>query len=528
MSKKKNKSKNKSVSQPAKETEKPPLEQQKSSSAQPVPVEQVKQAKSNEHKEPVIGQQQAPKQAQDQQKPQKPIAPVPLSPMSEKPLPPPLRESQASNQTYRQGLVKQSSKQAKEKKKRGPVYILSLLLLLLLGISLVLLFRYSGKSGINIHRNAKGNYVLLVNNRPFVVQGVCYSPVPIGQGPIYNWWGDGAKSWVTDGKLMKEAGVNTVRFYEPGGNPEQVKAVVAGLYDTYGIYSIMGHGLGFWDFPTANYADPDFRHKIKKQVYQMVQAYKHEPGILAWVLGNEVNYSFDGSVNPWSTSELDAINNPKDRQLAKAKIYYAFLNELANIVKTIDPTRPVGFGNGELGSIEVAKEYAPDFDFVGIIIYRGKSFGNLFRQLKERYGKPCIMTEFGCDSYNALNQEPDEENQAFFLKTLWSEIEYNTYQGKGEGNCLGGVVFSWNDEWWKYEQENSKYWAVHNTEASWTNASYYFDTEGNPNMNEEWFGIVSLKPEKENGINKRVPKKSYHILSEIWNAKDRLRACDWR
>jgi hypothetical protein len=428
--------------------------------------------------------------------------------------------------------IKKTKAKAKPKKQKSSkkvvIFFLSLLLIFLLAIGAYLVFVYSGRPGIDIHKNANGDYVLLVNSRPFIVRGVCYSPIPIGQGSVYNWWGDPAKPWITDGKLMKEAGINAVRFYEPGGKPDQVKEVISDFYEKYGIYSIMGHGLGFWDFPNANYADPDFRQKLKKQVYQMVQEYKHEPGLLAWVLGNEANYSFDGSVNSWSTPELDAIKSAKDRQIAKAKIYYAFLNELAQIVKTIDPGRPVGFGNGELGSIDIAKEYAPDFDFVGIIIYRGKSFGNLFRQLKERYGKPCIMMEFGCDSYNALKQEPDEDNQAFFLKTLWCEVEYNTYQGKGEGNCLGGLIFSWNDEWWKHEQDDPKAWSRQNTEAGWTNASYYFDTEGNPNMNEEWFGIVSLKPEKENGINKRVPKKSYYTLKDVWQEQDKAPVCDWR
>ncbi len=408
------------------------------------------------------------------------------------------------------------------------ISLLLLILLLLLGAGATLLFKFSNKPGTYMHKNSKGNYVLLADGRPFIIKGVCYSPIPVGEGYVYNWWGDTAKPWMVDGKLMKEAGINTVRFYEPGDKPSQVKNVISDFYENYDIRSIMGHGLGFWDFPHANYADPAFQQKIKKQVYQMVKAYRHEPGVLAWVLGNEANYSFDGSVNPWSTPELDAIENARDRKLAKAKIYYTFLNELALIVKKIDPSRPVGFGNGELGSIEVAKECCPDFDFAGIIIYRGKSFGNMFRQLKNRYGKPSIIIEFGCDSYNALKQEVDEENQSFFLKTLWSEIEYNTYLGKGEGNGLGGCVFEWNDEWWKYEQDKVSGWSLQNTQAGWTNGSYYFDTEGNPNMNEEWFGIVALKPEKENGANKRVPKKAYYDLKQAWEQKDKAAACDWR
>ena len=408
------------------------------------------------------------------------------------------------------------------------IAVLAVILIALLGISGCLISKFSQKSGTSISLNSQGDYVLLADGKPFVVRGVCYNPIPIGNSYLYNWWGDAAKPWMTDGKMMADAGINTVRFYEPGGKPSQVKGVISDLYDNYGIRSMMGHGLGFWDFPHANYADPKFRQKIKKQVYQMVKTYKNEPGLLAWVLGNEANYSFDGSVNPWSTPELDAIDNAKDRKLAKAKIYYTFLNELAEIVKKVDPTRPVGFGNGELGSIEVAKENSPNFDFVGIIIYRGKSFGNLFRQLKERYGKPAIMIEFGCDSYNAMLQQPDEANQAFFLKTLWCEVEYNTYEGKGEGNSLGGCIFEWTDEWWKYQQDKTVGWPTHNTEAGWSNGSYYFDSDGNLNMNEEWFGVVSLLSEKENGINKRVPKKALDVLEEVWEQEDKAPACDWR
>jgi len=408
--------------------------------------------------------------------------------------------------------------------------VLALLLVLLLATSAFLVMKFSTPKGTKIYLNSEGNYVLLVDGKPFIARGVCYSPVPVSRSYLYNWWGDPAKPWLVDGKLMQDAGINTVRFYEPGGKPKQVREVVSDLNDRFGVKTIMGHGLGFWDFPHANYADPTFQHKVKREVYQMVKAYRDEPGLIAWVLGNEANYSFDGRVNPWSTPELDAIKNTRDRKLAKAKIYYSFLNELAEIVKKVDPTRPVGFGNGELGSIEVAREYAPSFDFVGIIIYRGKSFGNLFRQLKSRYGKPAIMIEFGCDSFNASTMTPDEKNQAFFLKTLWCEVEYNTYEGKGEGNCLGGCIFEWGDEWWKYKQDDPKGWSVQNTEAGWSNGSYYFDIEAKNslNMNEEWFGIVSVKSDKEDGVDKRVPKQAYYDLKKVWEAEDKAPACDWR
>jgi hypothetical protein len=109
-------------------------------------------------------------------------------------------------------------------------------------------------------------------------------------------------------------------------------------------------------------------------------------------------------------------------------------------------------------------------------------------------------------------------------------VEYNTYAGKGEGNSLGGCIFEWNDEWWKHNQDDPKAWEIQNTEAGWSNGSYYFDIDAkdNLNMNEEWWGIVSLSPEKEFGINKRLPKKSYFELKKIWEEEDKSVVCDWR
>jgi len=59
---------------------------------------------------------------------------------------------------------------------------------------------------------------------------------------------------------------------------------------------------------------------------------------------------------------------------------------------------------------------------------------------------------------------------------------------------------------------------VHDTESAWSNGNYYFDIKAkdNKNMNEEWFGIVALSEELENGINKRIPRKAYYVIREFW------------
>ena len=134
------------------------------------------------------------------------------------------------------------------------------------------------------------------------------------------------------------------------------------------------------------------------------------------------------------------------------------------------------------------------------------------------------MVEFGCDRYDVLKNREDETIQAVFLSSQWQEIERNTTKGIS----LGGCVFEWTDEWWKHKQADKLGWSVHDTEGSWSGGGYYFDiaVEGHQNMNEEWWGIIGISPEKENGINQRIPKKAYYTLKELWNKKRKVAKCD--
>ena len=178
---------------------------------------------------------------------------------------------------------------------------------------------------------------------------------------------------------MKDMGVNTVRFYQPGQDPEAVKNVINDLYKLYGIRTIMGSWLGFWNYPAPFYADESFRKGVKEEVLKMVNDYKDEPGILFWVLGNENNYSFSGKVNGWSSEEIDKMEDPSAKMNEKARIYYSFIDDLAKEIHVIDPNHPVAMGNGELATLDIAKRYAPGIDIIACIIYRGKSFGNIFK-----------------------------------------------------------------------------------------------------------------------------------------------------
>ena len=385
-----------------------------------------------------------------------------------------------------------------------------------------LLFLYfansAKKPGVYIQRLRNGHYQLMVDRRPYLVKGVCYNPIPIGQSHDYDWWSDPNKPWLKDGALMQKMGVNTIRLYQVHDNPQEVRQVIRDLYERYGIRTILGGWLGFWEYPCPLYADRSFQERIKKEYLEMVSLYKDEPGLLLWILGNENNYSCIGQINPWP-SEADREPDPVKQRNARYKIYYSFVNEIAKGVHQIDKEHPVALGNGELIGLDVAANYCKDVDLLACIIYRGKTFGNLFKSLKATFDKPILLSEFGADAYDAYLKKEDQNMQAFFLESQWRQI-YDNIAGdkKGVGNCLGGTMFEWSDEWWKHSESDSSTWGTHDTESNWSNGSYYFDIQAkdNKNMNEEWFGLVALSPELENGINKRIPRKAYYVIREFW------------
>lgn len=363
---------------------------------------------------------------------------------------------------------------------------------------------------------------LMVDGKPYLVQGACYNPIPIGKDGLYNFWGDPNKPWIADGRLMRAMGVNTVRFYRVGKDPVEVKRVLNDLYFKYGIRSVLGSYLGFWDWPPPNYADEQFRNRVKDEYLEMVKQYKDCPGVLVWVLGNENNYSFDRNIQVWSSEAIEALPTPQSRKNEKARLYYSFVNDLAKEVKKIDPNHPVALGVGETKSLDIAKKECTDVDLIGMIAYRGHGFGNMFRQIREAFDLPVLLIECGADSYNAATRESDEQMQADFVKRQWKEITDNADAAHGTGTCLGALFFEWNDEWWKANENMPPTWYLHDTAGHWQNTSYHVDAYGpeKMNMNEEWWGLVSLNSKKRvNGLDERVPKKAYYTLQTLWTKK---------
>ncbi|MFA5271513.1 MAG: hypothetical protein WC412_04120 [Candidatus Omnitrophota bacterium] len=377
-------------------------------------------------------------------------------------------------------------------------------------------------SKIDIKTTPEKGYYLAVDDKPFLIKGVIYNPTPTCKGYDYEFLQDENKPWLIDGKLMQEAGINCVRIYSTGEDLSKVKEFIHDMYEKFGIYTIVSDWLGLWSYPGVNYADKQFQKNTKERLLKIVESLKDEKGLLMWVLGNENSYTFSGKICFWTCPEVEKVKDLREQIQKKAEIYYIFVNGLAQDIKKVDKNHPVALGNGEQSFLDIASKVSGDIDVLAIILYRGKKFGNLFNNIKDYFDKPVFLSEFGADSYDAYMQKPAEDVQAEFIASQWQDIyEHSVFSKNNEGNCIGGSLFEWNDEWWKHNEGYTPDWCIHNTEAGWSNGSYFLDIKAKDNglnMNEEWFGIVSLseKEKDDKSVNTRIPKKSYYAIKDFF------------
>jgi hypothetical protein len=378
----------------------------------------------------------------------------------------------------------------------------------------------SGMQDIKVVNDASGSR-LQVDGRDFMVLGMNWGYMPIGQNYSYAFWeksDDFIKAALErEMSLLNAMGVNTIRHYV-GMPPRWVQYV----YETYGIYTIINHTVGRYGLtldgvwtPVTDYSDPQVREMLKAEIAALVEEFEGTPGMLMWLLGNENNYGLS-----WSSFEIEALPEG-ERNSARARHLYSLFGEIIDEIKAQDPSRPVAIANGDLQYIDIIAEECPGLDVLGSNVYRGISARDLFQVVKDKLGIPTMFTEFGADAFNAVTQREDQLTQAKYLVGQWQEI-YEQSAGKGRvGNAIGGLIFQWSDGWWKFRQEERL--DIHDTNASWPNGGYPEDyREGENNMNEEWWGITAKGYSDAQGLYDVYPRAAYYALQDAF----RLEAYD--
>lgn len=370
---------------------------------------------------------------------------------------------------------------------------------------------YAFKTEI-IRTHTKGWSLLDESGNPLIIRGVCYSPTPIGRGVWdMNLYSDDPSVRFVDAEKMQQMGANTLRMYHPGSDVEGTQKFIRQLYKLYSMYTIFPLPL---EMQGADYSSAQFRKTIKKDILKMVREYKDTPGIVVWLLGNEIDYFFTDDKAYWDTKEIRDTASPYRKSCARAKIVFDFANEIAREIKEIDKNHPVGLSLGKLDYFGMLKDSISNIDFIGLNYYQGKTFNTVWNQTR-KVDKPVLITEFGYDSYNTKIEAEDEEMQAKFIVSLWNDILKNTSSVSSSAVSLGGCIFEWTDEWWKAEGGDP---SIHDTNGSWVNPSWPDFVPDKPNVQEEWFGVMKLEKSANNNstIDTRVPKKIYFKLKESW------------
>jgi len=382
--------------------------------------------------------------------------------------------------------------------------------------NLTKIIKRSGEGKVYAAKYENGDWQLVVEGSPYIIKGITYSPTKVGQSPDegtqtswmeddFNQNGradgpydsyldvDPRKTPTGDFKFMQSMGVNTIRLYHHPGKVD--KKVLRDMYENYGIRVIMGDFLGkyalgsgaAWN-PGTDYNNEEQKTKMIESVKGMVNEYKDEPFILFWLLGNENVYGYACNAN----TEPDA--------------FFKFANEVAKIIKSIDPDHPVAICSGDILFLDKFGKDAPDIDIFGTNAYRGDyGFGRLWKSVKEEADRPAFITEFGCPAYaEGKTPEEGEDGQAAYHKASWENIEDNMAYSLGAGNAIGGVVFEWLDEWWKaYEP------SLHDTKGLW--AGPFPDGF----MHEEWLGLSSQGNGKESPFLRHL-RKAYYTYQRLW------------
>jgi len=289
---------------------------------------------------------------------------------------------------------------------------------------------------------------LIVNNSQYIIKGICYHPVPKGSKNFRNF-----NNLSQDLALMNEAGINTIRGYEPIDDLDVLDKINAA-----GIKVIIGFGYdqgGINDILSGTFID-------------YVKKYMNHNAILMWELGNEYNYHpewFNGDIKNW----------------------YEVMNNAAALIKDVDTNHHVTTAHGDLPD-ELALEIATKVDAWGMNVYRWDNPETIYKEWQEVSDKPMYLSEAGDDSCmkiakDGYEQGENQQDQAHPNTNRLDDVFANTEIGSGV------ALFSFLDGWWKAGNPDQK--DTGGMAPNSTGVPY----DGAPK--EEYWGIVDIDRNKK-------------------------------
>lgn len=380
---------------------------------------------------------------------------------------------------------------------------------------------------------------ITVNSDPFMVQGMAYSPTPIGGAssivPFGDYFIDQWQSITArDMEAMRKVGVNSVRNYgmwpyvkntdfsngAVASHADFLTSAYNGGTDPIYVFAAYSFDSVTWDFNDPN--DKAARDLVKSEFKTLATQLADNPAIMGFVITNEVN------------SEPNR-ENPQ---------FWQWINQMAGEIKSIAPDKLtiMSLVDDSMLSVPAAEQAVygkptwtgaptnapatgmPNLDVWGINSYRGTQttgFDILFSSFEAASSKPLLLTEFGCPSSqhdadgNASLLAQNAQAQADYVKVHWNDIVANS------DVASGGYVFEWTDEWWK--NASTPIYVQNASQA--TNAAFpggYDD--------EEWRGINGIQvggnparpvtdpwnPGAPNPPDNLVPRATVATLTDLW------------
>ncbi|UMB59143.1 hypothetical protein MHL31_08610 [Lutibacter sp. A80] len=258
--------------------------------------------------------------------------------------------------------------------------------------------------------NTNGKYQLLVNNKPFYIDGAGLEFGNIEALAKHN--GNSFRTWRTENG-------------QRSGKEVLDEAYKHGLMVTMGIeVARERHGFDYDD----EVAVKQQLENIREEVLEL----KDHPALMIWAIGNELNLR---ATNP--------------------KVWNA-VNDISKMIHEIDPnhlttTTLAGISQKEISLI---KERCTDIDILSVQMYG--DLPNLPKLIKEfGWEKSYMVTEWGATGHWEVPKTewgaPIEENStlkaANYLKRYKGGIEADTLQ------CIGSYVFLWGNK-----QERTPTW----------------------------------------------------------------------
>ncbi|HYM10295.1 MAG TPA: hypothetical protein VEU62_06170, partial [Bryobacterales bacterium] len=326
------------------------------------------------------------------------------------------------------------------------------------------------------------------------MRGVAYSPTPIGQTPgpllqfsdcLYN----------RDLPLIAMAGANAVRTY--GRIPAGERALWQAL-EKNNLYLLAGFPLDPYYDPRATLAAATdagraLRTKILSDFRQYAQQFQNKKRLIALVFGAEVgnnyNQKFTGSPRDFYSLVNDAAAALQADFGAAAPLVTTAVADVADINQAALATRDADL---------------PGLSFWSVNAYRGTTFSGLFDDLRQKTGKAVLLSEFGVDAWDSIRGAEDADAQAAALRSLTEQLQQE--MARTGSTVIGGVWFSWSDEWWRGGSDPS------------THGSAGSAAPGFPDglSNGAWFGLFGVSATDAPGLDSLRPRPAFAALAAEW------------